>query len=223
MTSRTNKVVPGIILATGAIWGLVEFGVGMGLQQCAALYTGAILTGLSFFWLSFIRSLTRKVAPLLVIAGIAMLLKWLDAWLLHVAWNHGSVLNPMFAFLTALAGFALFSYLFRNGYAGKLRFRVMTGAGAALIAVLLFPLVKFVTGTPACYYGTTGIPMVFYASPVSIAISMVTVPLGHWVAKRVERVISNASSDTSHTVPGALWSPAVCALCILIVVLARVL
>jgi len=223
MTSTKKKMIPGIILAAGAIWGLVEFGVGMGLHQCAALYAGAILTGLSFFWLSFIRSLTRKLTPLLIIAGIAMLFKWLDAWLLHVAWNHGSVLNPMFAFLTALAGFVLFSYLFRNGYEDKLKFRVLTGAGAALTAVLLFPLVKFATGSPACYYGTTGIPLVFYASPVSIAIAMVTVPMGHWVAKRVERVISSASPDTSPAVPGALWLPAVCALCVLIVVLARVL
>ena len=44
----------GLIVAIGSVWGLTEFAFGMGLQKCATLYTGAILTGIAFFWLSFI-------------------------------------------------------------------------------------------------------------------------------------------------------------------------
>ena len=149
----------GLIVAIGSVWGLTEFAFGMGLQKCATLYTGAILTGIAFFWLSFIWSITRKVLPILIIVGIAMLFKFMDALLLPVAWNHGSILNPIFAFFTLMLGFLLFSSLFRKGFSSTLLSRVMVGAGAAVVATALFPLVKFATGTPACLYLNTHFPL----------------------------------------------------------------
>ncbi len=223
MDTKSFNPKPGIILATGAIWGLVEFGAGMGLQKCATLLTGAVLTGLSFFWFSFIWSITKRVAPVLVIAGIAMLFKWLDAWLLQVAWNHGSVLNPMFAFVTALAGFLLMTALLRNRFPGQLKYRILLGGGAALTAALLFPLVKFTTGTPACTYAATSIPLAIYAAPVAIALAMITVPLGYRAALWYER---NSAGSNPGIFPGLLrrfWSPAVVAGCILIIVLVRII
>ena len=145
----------GLVLAIGSVWGLTEFAFGMGLQKCATLYTGGILTGIAFFWLSFLWSVTRKYLPILIIVGIAILFKFLDALLLSVAWNHGSILNPVFAFFTLLLGFVLFSTLFRKGFSSRLMSRIMVGAGAAIVATALFPLVKFASGTPACLYAAT--------------------------------------------------------------------
>ena len=106
----------GIILAAGSLWGIMEFGAGMGLQKCATLATGAVLTGLSFFWLSMVWSATKRIIPILLIVLIAMMFKWLDALLLQMAWNHGSVLNPMFAFFTAMTGFLILAGLFRKKF-----------------------------------------------------------------------------------------------------------
>ena len=107
MNRNAIKSNLGIIMAIGSVWGLTEFAFGLGLQKCATLYTGAILTGLAFFWLSFVWSLTRSIVPVLIIVGIAMIFKWLDALLLQVAWNHGSIVNPIFAFLTIMLGYVV--------------------------------------------------------------------------------------------------------------------
>jgi hypothetical protein len=79
MNKSATKTNLGLILAVGSVWGLTEFAFGMGLQKCATLFTGAILTGIAFFWLSFIWSITRKLLPILMIVGIAIGFKMLDA------------------------------------------------------------------------------------------------------------------------------------------------
>ena len=53
----------GIILAVGSVWGLTEFAFGMGLQKCATLYTGAILTGISFFFILTSFRTSRALKP----------------------------------------------------------------------------------------------------------------------------------------------------------------
>ena len=137
----------GLILAIGSVWGLTEFVFGMGLQKCATLYTGAILTGIALFWLSSIWSSTRNIVPMLIIPGIVVLFKFLDSLLLTVARSHGSILNPIFAFFTLMLGFILLSSLLRRQFSTRLLNRVWVGAGVALVATSLFPLAKFVTGS----------------------------------------------------------------------------
>jgi hypothetical protein len=213
----------GIILAVGSVWGLTEFAFGMGLQKCATLFTGAILTGIAFFWLSFIWSLTRKLLPILIIVGMAVLFKMLDAVFLPVAWNHGSILNPVYAFFTIMLGFSLLISLFKKRFQAKLVNRVLLGAGAAVIATALFPLVKFASGTPACLYAATSIPLAIYTAPVAILLSLVTVPLGFkaaaWYSGAVEKnLLANPSSFVVR-----FWSPAVVVCCLIIVTLIRII
>jgi hypothetical protein len=217
----TSKI--GIILAAGSLWGLVEFGAGMGLQKCAVLFTGAVLTGLSFFWLSFIWSMTRRILPVMIIALVAMMFKWLDAWLLHVAWNHGSVLNPMFAFFTALAGFMILTGILRKRFSQHLTYRILAGGGAALIATSLFPLVKFVTASPACTFAATNIPLVLYTAPVAILLSMATVPLGFGAALWYNRIKQDRSSFQPYSVLFRILSPLVFIGSVLIIVLVRII
>jgi hypothetical protein len=213
----------GIILAVGSVWGLTEFLFGLGLQKCAALYTGAILTGLAFFWLSFTWSISRSLVPVLIIVGMAVLFKFLDALLLRQAWNHGSIINPIWAFLTVMTGFVVLILLFRNLFTRKLLYRILIGAGAAVIATALFPLARFTTGNPACMYAATNIPLVIFTAPVAILISMVTVPLGfnvaHWYTRSTERTPSISQSSWL----ARYWSPAVIVSCLLIITLARLL
>jgi len=213
----------GLIVAIGSVWGLTEFAFGMGLQKCATLHTGAILTGIAFFWLSFIWSITRKVLPILIIVGIAILFKFMDALLLPVAWNHGSILNPIFAFFTLMLGFLLFSSLFRKRFSSSLLSRVMVGAGAALVATAMFPLVKFASGTAACLYLNTNIPLAIYTAPVAIIISMLTVPFGFIVAGWYTGKILENQTTHPASLMARLWSPAVVICCLLIITLIRII
>jgi len=222
MTTSALKSNLGIILAVGSVWGLTEFVAGMGLQKCASLYTGAILTGMAFFWVSFAWSLTRKLLPVLLIVGMAILFKLLDAALLPVAWNHGSILNPAYAIVTILIGFSLLILLFKNQFSKKLLHRILLGAGAALIATAMFPLVRFATGSAACFYASTNIPLAIYTAPVAILISMLTVPLGYQAAVRYAgRAREKSSLKTS--LISSLWSPAIVICCILIITLIRII
>lgn len=213
----------GIIAAIGAIWGLTEFGVGLGLQKCATLFTGAVLTGLAFFWVSFIWSLTRKFLSVMILVGIVVLFKMLDALLLPVAWNHGSILNPVYAFFTIMLGFIVLSGLFRKRFSASLTNRIIVGAGAAVIATALFPLVKYTTGNPACLYAATSIPLAIYTAPVAIILSMITVPLGFRAATWYTREFRGEASGPTVTLMARLWSPAVVVCCLLIIMLARIL
>lgn len=213
----------GIIAAIGAIWGLTEFSFGLGLQKCATLYTGAVLTGLSFFWISFIWSITRKILPVLILVGIVVLFKMLDAVLLPVSWDHGSILNPVWAFLIIALGFILFASMFKKQFSARLLNRVFVGAGAALIAIALFPLAKFTTGTPACLYAATNIPLAIYTAPVAIILSMITVPLGYRASLWYSREFRGESSGRPATILTRIWSPAVVICCLLIITLARIL
>lgn len=222
MTTSSIKSNLGIIVAVGSVWGLTEFAAGMGLQKCATLFTGAILTGLAFFWVSFIWSITRKLLPVLIIVGIAILFKLLDALLLPVAWNHGSILNPAYAFVTVLIGFSLLILLFKNQFSTKLRNRILLGAGAAIIATAMFPLVRFATGSAACFYASTNIPLAIYTAPVAIVISMITVPLGF----RAADWYTGRARDAERVQPSLLssiWSPAVLLCCVLIITLIRII
>ena len=213
----------GLVVAIGSVWGLTEFAFGMGLQKCASLYTGAILTGIAFFWLSFVWTISRKYLPILIIVGIAVLFKFLDALLLPVAWNHGSILNPVFAFFTLMLGFMLFSTLFRKGFTSKLKHRVLVGAGAAVVATALFPLVKFASGTPACLYAATNIPLAIYTAPVAIVISMITVPLGFKAAGWYTQSALQNQTISSASFLARMWSPAVVICCLLIMTLIRII
>jgi len=222
MTTSAVKPNLGIIVVVGSVWGLTEFAAGMGLQKCATLLTGAILTGLAFFWVSFIWSITRKLLPVLIIVGMAILFKLLDALLLPVAWNHGSILNPAYAFVTILVGFSIIILLFKKQFSGRLMNRILMGAGAALVATALFPLVGFATGSKACFYAATNIPLAIYTAPVAIAISMVTVPLGYLTAGWYTGKIQEGNS-IQPSLLSRLWSPAVLLCCILIITLVRVI
>ena len=223
MNRKAVKSNLGIIVAIGSVWGLTEFAFGMGLQKCATLYTGAILTGLAFFWLSLVWSITRSIIPVLIIVGITMMFKWLDALLLQVAWNHGSIANPIFAFVTIMVGFILLMLLFRKRFSANLLSRILVGAGGAAIACALFPLAKFATGIPACLYAATNIPLVIFTAPVAIILSMITVPLGFRAATWYTETVQGINGERSGSLLVRLWSPAVVLCCLLIITLVRII
>lgn len=209
------------VLVAGAVWGISEALMGAWLNGCAFRYSGAIMTGLAFFYMSFTWSMTRKLLSILLLLAMVVLFKMFDAVLLSVSLSHGSVLNPSFAFLTESLAFMAVVLLIGGRFFNRQSYRVLTGAAAALLAVCLFPFAGYFTGSAACLYPGTQIPLSIATSPLAMAISVITVPLGHLVARLIRTPSSELKNITAIPALGQLWPSLVVMLCIAILAISR--
>ena len=211
----------GPVLALGALWGLAEAGLGMGLRQCAAQISGALMTGVALFFLAAGRRLAGRATAVAVMVGTAAAFKLLDALLLGLPVRHGAVANPIFAFVVEGTAFLAVIALIRKELAEKHIGRGLLGGLSALVAVNVFPLVKFATGIPACVVPGTAYPLSLYYAPIAIGASLLTVPLG-WLAG--ERLAAWTSSWSAERPLRLRWVTSVAvAACIAAVVLLRTL
>ena len=218
---KIPKSTWGPVLALGAIWGVAEAGLGMGLRQCAAQVSGALMTGVALFFMAAGRRLAGRAAAVAVMVGTAAVFKLFDALLLGLPVRHGAVANPIFAFLVEGATFVVVLALLRRDLVDKHLGRGLLGGLAALIAVNVFPLVKFATGIPACVVPGTAYPLSLYYAPLAVGVSLVTVPLG-WLAG--ERLAAWTSSWAAEKPLRLRWATsAAVAACIAAVVLLRTL
>ncbi|NTU51914.1 MAG: hypothetical protein HGA94_05700, partial [Candidatus Aminicenantes bacterium] len=90
---------------------------------------------------------------------------------------HGAIGNPIFAIVMEGAAFVLIVSIVNKALAGKAVGQGIAGGLSALVAVNLFPLVKFATGVAPCVTGTA-YPLSLYYAPIAVALSALTVPLG---------------------------------------------
>jgi hypothetical protein len=212
-----------VILALGSIWGLSEVMMGMWLHKCAVLYSGAIMTGLAFFYMAFAWTATKRLLSLVILLIIVSLFKLLDAWLLSTPVISGSVANPMFAFFTEILAFMVMILLLRDRFFKKGSSRFFTGGGAAVIAISLFPAVGMITGIPACLYPSTQVPLSLATSPVAVIISMLTVPLGFFLADRYLKSIPILGNKKLSLAFRYGWAPLFFIMCLGFLTLYRVI
>jgi hypothetical protein len=209
------------IVMLGAVWGFAEAGLGLGLQRCASLASGSVMTGVALLFIAAAWVLTRRAAGIVFMVMLVTLMKLFDALLLSLPLKHGAVANPIFAFWMEALAFLLVIAIIKESLAQKKHGQAVLGAGAALLAVNLFPLVRFATGIPACVYAGTGYPLSLYYAPIAVGLSLVTVPIGFWLGERI------AVSESAHEafVRGRafryLVSPVVLAICLLIIAAIR--
>jgi hypothetical protein len=173
------------IVMLGAVWGFAEAGLGLGLQKCASLASGSIMTGVALFFIAAAWVLTRRALGVVLMVGLVTIMKLFDASLLSLPVKHGAVANPIFAFWIEALAFLLVIAVIRESLAQKKYGQAALGAGAALLAANLFPLVKFATGIPACVYTGTAYPLSLYYAPIAVGLSMVMVPAGFWLGERI--------------------------------------
>jgi hypothetical protein len=173
------------IVMLGAVWGFVEAGLGLGLQRCASLASGSIMTGVALLFIAAAWVLTRRAVGIVLMVVLVTLMKLFDALLLSLPLKHGAVANPIFAFWVEALAFLLVIAIIKESLAQKKHGQAALGAGAALLAVNLFPLVKFATGIPACVYTGTGYPLSLYYAPIAVGLSMIMVPAGFWLGERI--------------------------------------
>jgi hypothetical protein len=164
-------------LVLGSLWALSEAALGMYLRQCASTMSGSIMTGAALFFLAAAWALSPRVRTIAVMAGLAVAFKLFDALLLGLPVLHGAIGNPIFAIVMEAAAFVLIVSVISRALAGRALGQGLSGGLAALVAVNVFPLVKYATGVPACVTGTS-YPLSLYYAPIAVALSVLTVPLG---------------------------------------------
>jgi len=74
----------GIVIMLGAVWGLSEAALGMGLRSCASFLSGSIMTGVALFFISASWVLTRRILGIALLIAVTSLFKMFDALLLSL-------------------------------------------------------------------------------------------------------------------------------------------
>ncbi len=208
----------GIVVMLGAIWGFSEAALGMGLRSCASFLSGSIMTGVALFFIAASWILTRRALSVALLIAVASLFKMFDALLLSLPLQHGAIGNPIFAFLMEGAAFLLLISVFLTKKVGH---QALFGGMSALLAVNLFPLVKYVTGVPACVFPGTNYPLSLYYTPVAVALSGITVPLGFLAGNKIGALATNLRGSAWAWRLRNIASPVTLLLCLVIIALIR--
>lgn len=220
MDQKIPKSYLGIVVMLGAVWGLSEAALGMGLRSCAAFVSGSIMTGVALFFIAASWFVSRRILGVVLLIVIASLFKMFDALLLSLPVQHGAVANPIFAFLMEGVAFLILISIVSQKAKQQKAGQALLGGMAALLAINLFPLVKYVTGIPACVFPGTGYPLSLYYAPLAVSLSLVAVPLGLWAGAQVEALETKLKANQARKL-SYLVSPATLALCLVIIALIR--
>jgi hypothetical protein len=149
----------------------------MYLRQCASTVSGSLMTGAALFFLAAAWAVSPRARTVAAMIGLAAGFKLFDALLLGLPVLHGAIGNPIFAIVMEGAAFALIIGVVSRSVAAKVPGQGLAGGLSALVAVNLFPLVKYATGVAPCVTGTS-YPLALYYAPIAVALAALTVPLG---------------------------------------------
>lgn len=221
MTRNIPKYYFGMIIMLGAVWGLSEAALGMGLRKCASLVSGSLMTGVALFFLAASWVVSRRILSVALLIVITALFKMFDAVLLSLPLQHGAVANPIFAFFMEGAAFLVLVMVINETLRQKKTGQALLGGTSALVAVILFPLVKFVTGIPACVFPGKSIPLSVYFAPLAVTLSILTVPLGFWAGEKLKVTMSKFEMTNRKKTLKYIVSPVTLALCLAIIALIR--
>jgi hypothetical protein len=208
------------IITLGAVWGLAEAALGLGLEKCARFASGSIMTAAALFFVAAVWTATGRALGVGLAVVLVSGIKLFDALLLSLPLRHGAVANPIFAFWTEGLAFLFIFAVLKGSLIRKKPGRAVGGGLAALVGVSLFPLVKFATGIPACIYPGTQIPLSLYFAPLAVGLSFLTVPAGLWAGRRLVEIQESATFDRLKAVR-RLTSPAALIVCLLIITIIR--
>ncbi len=221
MIKNLPKSQLGFIFLLGAVWGLSETALGLGIKSCAHMLSGSIMTGVAFFFMAACWSLTRNSLSVFLIIIITSLFKMFDALLLSLPILHKAVANPVFTFFAEGMAFIIIIAVFNKELEQKKGGQAVMGGLAALLAVNLFPLVRFVTGIPACTFPHTVYPLSLYYAPVAIFLSSLTIPLGYSLGTKIKRLENQLDKVNQRKIFNHLVSSTPIILGILILVIIR--
>jgi hypothetical protein len=223
MNRNSSKTFLGIAVMFGAVWGFSEAALGMWVRTCASSYSGTIMTAVALFFIAGSWVLTRSVLGITLIVCIASLFKLFDAMLLSLPVRHGAISNPIFAFFMEGLAFLILILIFSSKLRQKIVGKALFGGVAALLAVNLFPLVKYATGIPACVIPGTGYPLSLYYAPLAVLLSSISVPLGFFAGEKIKALEVKWEDLFPGRKLGYVLSPATLLLCLAIIAFIRIL
>lgn len=223
MVKNISKSHLGFVVILGAVWGLSEAALGMGLRSCASFVSGSLMTGVALFFIAASWVVSRRILGVALLIVIACLFKMFDAFLLSLPVLHGAVANPIFSFIMEGAAFLVLLTIINKKLKQKKAGQAILGGLTALLAVNLFPLVKYATGIPACVFPGTGYPLSLYYAPLAVSLSLVTVPLGFLVGAQIEAFETKFEGATLRRKLRYFASPVTLILCLAIVLLIRLI
>jgi len=223
MNKLVSKSHWGLVIALGAVWGLSEAALGMGLRNCASLISGSVMTGVALFFMAVVWTITKRFSGIFVIVLFASAFKLFDALLLSLPLKHGAIGNPVFAFFMEAAAFILIISLIKEKLKANPAGQALTGGLTAVLAVNLFPLVRHATGVPACVVPGGTYPLSLHLIHVAVLVSALLVPLGFSLGAKLvtfePRLVKtrNATKITNALSPAALFG------CLIILMLFRLI
>jgi hypothetical protein len=221
MDNKPSRHHWGIVVMLGAVWGLSEAALGMGLRSCASAMSGSIMTGVALFFIAACWIISRSWRGVALLVAVAALFKLFDALLLSLPILHGAVANPIFAFVMEGAAFLIIVAFVKERISKNTGTQAFAGGLSALVAVNLFPLVKYATGIPACVAAGTGYPLSLYYAYVAVALSFVTVPLGILAGEKIRAWEGGLASAWGTKKFQFIASPVAVIICLAIVLLIR--
>jgi len=221
MDKKSSGHQLGIVVMLGAVWGLSEAALGMGLRSCASAISGSIMTGVALFFIAACWIISQSWRGVALLVVIATLFKLFDALLLSLPVLHGAVANPIFAFVMEGVAFLIIVSLVKDRLSKKATSQALTGGLSALVAVNLFPLVKFATGIPACVAAGTGYPLSLYYAYIAVALSFLTVPLGIMAGAKIRSLEKGLVKSLGLKKFQFVASPAGVIICLIIILLIR--
>ncbi len=223
MFARIPNSYLGMVVVLGSVWGLSEAALGMGLRSCAALVSGSIMTGVALFFMAAGWVLSKRIMGIFLMVSIAVIFKMFDALLLSLPLKHGAIGNPIFAFIMEAIAFVVFISVLKEKIIKRPGGQALLGGIAAVLAINLFPLVKFATGIPACVVTGTGYPLSLYYIHFAVLTSAVTVPIGFWFGAKIEALESRWTEAQSLRKLKIVLSPAALIICLFIVAILRLI
>jgi hypothetical protein len=222
MPKKSASAQWSFVIMIGAVWGLTEAALGLGLERCASLASGSIMTGVALMFMAAGWTLASRKLSLALLVVIAGLFKMFDALLLSLPLHHGAIANPIFAFITEGLAFFILISLASEALKKRVWGQALTGGLAAILAANLFPLGKFATGIPACVYPGTSYPLSLYFLPLAVAVSLIAVPLGIRAGEKIAGFDNQAwLGDRAKSGLAYLAAPLTLVLCLGIMALIR--
>ncbi len=168
-----------LFIGIGACWALLETLLGMFMRDTELYFiTGSLLTGLTVLFFAFGYSIAKNPVYLFISLITVIAFKLYDAALLHLPVVHGAVGNPIYAMVVEVLAFLIIVAILREKMFKRNSLLAVSGIFYALIAVVIFPFVKFFTGVPPCVVVGTNYPLSLSFSFVAMFVSAVCLPLG---------------------------------------------
>jgi len=211
-----------MVIVLGSVWGLSEAALGMGLRSCAAFVSGSIMTGIALFFMAAGWVVSRRIFGVFLMVLIASFFKMFDALLLSLPIKHGAIGNPIFAFFMEAIVFVIFVSIIKEKIIQKPAGQALLGSMAAVLAVNLFPLVKYATGIPACVAPGIGYPLSLYYIHFAVLTAFFIVPLGFWVGAKIKAFETGLIKAHGMRKLNYILSPAALILCLVIITILRI-